>query len=298
MKIVLTGSLGHIGRPLVPMLAEDHEVIVVTSNSERVPEIESLHAVAAVGSVVDTDFLTRTFAGVDAVYTMVPPPGNYFDPGFDASDYNALIRKSYFNALSEGQVKRVVNLSSWGAHRETGTGGIVFSHYMEQQLNQLPADVSITHVRPTSFYYNMLSFIPMIRHRGEIVLNYGGEDVVALVHPRDIAGAIAAELTQQSDQRTVRYVASQELSCIEIAKTLGDAIGNPALQWKRISFDEAKKNLLAAGLPEGMANSVAEIQQAIHNGNLAEDYVLHKPVLGKIKIEEFASEFAMAYNKV
>lgn len=299
MKITITGSLGHISRPLTELLvSKGHKVTVISSKAERQAAIEALGAAAAIGSVTDTAFLTSAIRDADAVYTMVPPAANYYDPAFDMMDYTKAVRNSYSEAISQAGVKQVVNLSSWGAHRSSGTGGIVTAYHMEQQLNQLPDNISIVHVRPTSFYYNMFGFIPMIKHRGQIALNYGADDIISLVAPADIAAAVAEELASANPGRKVRYVASDELSCNEIAAILGKAIGLPGLQWIRISDEEAQSNLLTAGLPAGLAASVTEIQGAIHKGLLAEDYQQHKPALfGKVKMTDFAREFATVFNR-
>jgi len=298
MKLVITGSLGHISKPLVEeLVSKGHDVTVISSSPQRQEEIRTLGATPAIGLVTDAGFLTAAFKGADAVYTMVPPPSNYFDPAFDAMAYSETMRNTYFEALNKTGVKRIVNLSSWGAHRDTGTGGIVTTYYMERLLNTLPNDVAITHVRPTSFYYNMFTFIPRIKNTGRIALNYGGEDTVSLVAPQDIAAVVAEELANKAVGRHVRYVASDEVSCNEIALVLGEAIGIPDLQWVRISDDEAKNNLETAGLRPSMAASIAEIQGAIHKGLLAEDYIYHKPAtMGKVKIADFAKVFAERFN--
>lgn len=37
---------------------------------------------------------------------------------------------------------------------------------------------------------------------------------------------------------------------------------------------------------------------SLHNGLLAEDYYLHRPaVMGKVKLKDFAAEFAAALNQ-
>jgi uncharacterized protein YbjT (DUF2867 family) len=87
MKIIVTGSLGHIGKPLTQELAQNgHLVTVISSNPEKQRDIEALGAAAAIGSLEDVIFLTQTFTGADAVYTMVPP-NNYFDHNLDLLAY-------------------------------------------------------------------------------------------------------------------------------------------------------------------------------------------------------------------
>lgn len=71
MKIIITGSLGNISKPLAATLVEKgHLVTVITSSTERTEEIEKLGTKAAIGSVEDLSFLTQTFTDADAVYCM------------------------------------------------------------------------------------------------------------------------------------------------------------------------------------------------------------------------------------
>ncbi len=71
MHIVLTGSIGTIGKPLTQELVQKgHSVTVITSKLERQAAIEALGAKAALGSFLDVDFLINTFIGADIVYLM------------------------------------------------------------------------------------------------------------------------------------------------------------------------------------------------------------------------------------
>lgn len=297
MKIIITGSLGNISKLLSKTLIQKgHSITVISSNPEKRPAIEAMGAEAAIGSVKDPAFLSETFAGADAVYTMVPPL-NYMNPDLDPVGHFSSIGQNYATAIQEAGINRVVNLSSWGAHRDNGTGGIVGSHYYEHVMNALPLDVSLTHIRPASFYYNLLSFIPAIKYTGRIAANYGGEDRTVLVAHEDIATAVSEELENTKKGRNIRYVASDELSCNEVASALGRSIGKPNLRWELISSEQAQQNLEAAGLPTKSASLLVELQDGLHQGLIAEDYYQNKPVLGKIKIEDFAKEFALAYQK-
>lgn len=296
MKITITGSLGHISKPLVEELIEKgHTVCVISSDANKQKTIEEIGARAAIGSVEDAGFLAEAFQGADAVYTMVPPV-SYMQLNLDPVAHFSRIGHNYVAAIMSAGVKRVVNLSSWGAHRDNGTGGIVGAYHLEQIMNELSDQVNITHLRPTSFYYNLYNFIPAIKYTGKISANYGGEDRTVLVAPKDIALAIAEEL-ENTNGRKVRYVASEELTCNEIASILGESIGKPDLKWELISDEQAKQNLVAAGLPANSANLLVELQAGHHKGLISEDYYSNRPVLGKTKLTVFAKDFARAFQK-
>ncbi len=296
MNIVITGSLGHIGKPLTDQLVhKGHTVTVISSKPDKQETIEAMGATAAIGTLEDVNFLTATFTGADVVYTMVPP-ANYLDPNLDLLGYFNRIQANYAQAIRQSGVKRVVNLSSIGAHLPLDSG-VTFSAY-ETGVNGLPTDVAIMHIRPTSFYYNLYGYVAMIKGQGFIGTNYGADDVVPWVSPVDIAAAVAGAIETPLTGRNVCYVASDERTCRDTARVLGEAIGMPDLEWKIIADQEMQAGMEAAGMKPDIVASLVAMYSTLHTGLLAEDYYRHRPaVLGKVKLEEFAKEFAVAFGQ-
>ncbi|TDO73636.1 uncharacterized protein YbjT (DUF2867 family) [Flavobacterium chryseum] len=297
MKIIITGSLGNISKPLATGLVQKgHEVIVISSSVEKQTEIEAIGAKAAIGSVEDAAFLTATFTVADAVYCMIPR-ANYFDQNLDLDAFTGKIGDTYAEAIKNSGVKRVVFLSSIGAHLEQNSGIIQRYNEIEAVLNKLE-NVAITFMRPTSFFYNLLAYIPMIKNQGIIAANYGAEKMIPWVSPNDIAEAIADELTTPLDGRKIRYVASEELTGHETAHILGEAIGKPDLKWVLISDEEVLNGLVNVGMQPKIAAGLVEMYAGLYNGLLGEDYIKNKPaVMGKVKLAEYAKEFAAIYNQ-
>jgi uncharacterized protein YbjT (DUF2867 family) len=296
MQLIITGSLGHISSPLTKELVQKgHSVTVISSKPEKQKEIEALGAAAAIGSIEDVRFLTTAFTGADAVYSMLPPH-DFFGPAFDIMEYARRIANNYAQAIRQSGVKRLVHLSSIGAHLDKGTGLILAHHYAEEILNDL-SEVAITFVRPVAFYYNLNGFLATIKNTGAIASNYGGEDKAAWVSPIDIAAAIAGEIVTPLVGRKVLYVASEELTCNEIAGILGAAIGKPDLTWITITNQQMQSGLEAVGMPAQIAGGLVELNSGIHTGELFQDYYLNRPVLGRVKMTEFAKEFAIAFKQ-
>lgn len=293
MKLTLTGSLGNITKPLAEtLISAGHDVTIISSNPEKAETIEALGAIAAIGSVEDADFLTEAFKGKDAVYTMVPP-------NFGASDIRQFIAgvgEQYTKAIKVSGVKRVINLSSIGAHLDGGTGPIAGLHDVEQSFAELEG-VAVKHLRPGYFYTNYFGSIDMIKHADILGSNNDAETLMVLVHPKDIAAAAAQELQKGFTGKTVRYVVSDESTNAEIAKTLGTSIGKPELHWVEFSDDDALKGMMGAGLPEPMAKAYVEMGAAMRTGILFGHYLENKPEsFGQVKTGDFAKEFAQAYQ--
>jgi uncharacterized protein YbjT (DUF2867 family) len=293
MKIIITGSLGNISKPLAKeLIAKDHNVTIISSKVVRQQEIEALGAKAALGSVEDLEFLKTAFAGADAVYGMTPP--NF--GAVDMIGYYGRVAKAYAEAAKSAGVKHFVYLSSYGADLEKGSGIIMGSHTGEGILNELQG-IAVTCLRPGYFYYNLYNYLGMLKGQGMIGDNFGGDDKLVLVSPLDIAAVAAGELSEANSQSKVRYIASDELSCNEAAKLIGEVIGKPDLQWLTFTDEQVKKIRLERGIPPAITYLLVELGTAIHTGILRSDYEKHKPVLGKVKLQDFLKEFAAAYNK-
>lgn len=108
---------------------------------------------------------------------------------------------------------------------------------------------------------------------------------------------IAEEIELPFNGITLRYVASDEISGNEIAALLGQAIGKPDMKWNVISDEQLLKAMLDIGFNPLAAQGFVEMQAFQASGELYHDYYENTPVLGKVKMKDFASQFAEACNK-
>jgi uncharacterized protein YbjT (DUF2867 family) len=294
MNYVITGSIGNISRPLVQRLVSaGNNVKVISSNESRSKEIQSLGAVPLIGSVEDVGFLTKSFAGADAVYTMIPT--DFGAP--ELKKYISGIGKNYAQALKGSSVKYVVNLSSIGGHMEKGCGPVSGLHGAEEALNSLN-DIHVLHLRPGFFYSNFFANIGMIKNLGFIGGNFGQGNKLVISHTNDIAEVAAkALLNPDFTGKSVLYVASDEKTTAEIAAILGSGIGKPDLKWVDFTDEQSTAGMVQAGLPAEIAGNYTEMGGAMRSGEMFADYHSkgQKPI-GKTKFEDFAKEFSSAYN--
>ncbi|TSJ46626.1 SDR family oxidoreductase [Fluviicola chungangensis] len=309
MNIVLTGSLGNISKPLAQeLIAKGHSVTVISSNSQKEKDIHALGATAAIGKLEDRSFLTKTFTGAEAVYCMIPM--NLSETNFQNYMHNTA--NNYVQAIKQAGIKRVVILSGWSADLIKGEN---IEHLFIEQL-----DASITIMRPGAFYTNFYFSMDLIKGKGFIgkyltlrysglmalfkgrtgllMGNYGGEDKIVFVSPKDIATAVAEELIELPvEQLKIRYVGSEELTCNEAAKIIGTAIGKPWLRWVRISDKQMLQGLKMAKMPQELAETMVEMQSVMHSGKPLQNFHRNNPKMGKVKLADFAKEFAAVYNQ-
>lgn len=289
MKIIISGSLGNISKPLtIELVAAGHQVTVISHNQDRKPEIEALGATAAIGSVTDAEFLTNVFTGADAVYAMTPPAlgrSNVVESTIDAG-------KAYATAFKNARTPRVVMLSSIGADQPDKNGPIKAIHAIENIYREIE-NTAFVFLRAGYFYYNFYNDIPLIQNAGIAGANFPADLKFPLVHPQDIATAAAAFLQSDFTGKEVHYIVSTVRTPKEIAATLGAAVGKPELPWVEFTDEQSIQGMTGAGLPAGLAELFTEMGAGYRSGKLLVDYEKSgSPVNGKVKLEDFAKEFA------
>ena len=295
MKYIITGSLGNISLPVTKnLVAAGQDVTVISSSESKKLEIEQLGAAAAIGSALDGGFIASVFKNADVAYLMVPND-------YAATDYPKMqrdIADNYVQAISESNIKYVVLLSSVGADLRKGAGPIDGLGYLEDKLLQLK-NVNTKFLRPSYFFANLHSMAGMIKHAGIAGNNFGdtGEKMV-LVDTSDIAVEATKQLLDLDfTGNSVTYISGDEVNPTEIAKVLGEAVGKENLPWITFTDEESRQGMLDAGLSPGFAELYIQMGQKIRSGELLKDYWENRPkTLGKYKLEDFAKDFAVAYQ--
>ncbi|AZA91079.1 NAD(P)H azoreductase [Chryseobacterium nakagawai] len=292
MKIIITGSLGNVAKPLAQQLiAEGHNITIVSSSDARKQEIESLGATPAIGSITNVQFLTQTFEGADAVFVMTPPA---ISPD-KIVENTTNVGKNYAEALKNANIKRAVMLSSVGAESPVENGPIAGLHNIEKLYNEVE-NISFTFLRAGYFYNNFSNDIPLIQNAGIIGGNYPANIEIPVVHPNDIAQAAAEELVKDDHSNKIRYIVSDVRKASDFANVLGASISKPELPWVEFTDDDSLNGMLQAGLPQDMANLYVEMGRGIRTGVVQKDFIDHgSPITGNIKLEDFAKEFASKF---
>ena len=290
---VITGSTGHISKPIITGLVKaGNSVKVVTSSADKVKEIESLGATAVVGSLFDAAFVRSAFTGADAVYVMIPPIWQTVN--WRASQREMAV--NYAEAIRSLGIRHIVTLSSIGAHLPEGCGPVSGLYEFEQMLNKI-AGLNVKYLRPAFFYYNYFAQIGMIKQAGIMGGNYGTEgQKLPLAHTDDIARVALEELLSLNfTGNSVRYILSDLRTAQEIVAVLGKAIGKQ-FPWVVFTDEQQKEGLLQAGLSETHTQGYVEMGAAMRSGKMQEEILKQPLEKNGVRLEDFAKAFAAAYS--
>ena len=283
---VLLGSNGNItSKAAALLLAHGAEVRVVGRNARSLAAIQTAGAQIAAGDIADENFLSRAFAGATAVYAMIPSDYTVPDMGADQDQMGAAIA----GAVVSAGVKRIVSLSSIGAHLAVGSGPITGLHRQEQRLNAL-GDLDVLHLRPGYFYENHLVAIEMIRTMGSYADMTAPDVPLPMVATADIAQVVARELLTPSGKgkRVLHLRAPHLYTMREATARLGAAVDKPELTYVQSDPQQGKAALMQHGFSASAASLLEEMSAAFSTGILNGEHEKGPTEAAQTTLEEFA----------
>jgi uncharacterized protein YbjT (DUF2867 family) len=290
---VLMGANGNItSKAAHILLKQGHKVRIVGRKAESLAVLQAAGAELAIGDAGNADFLTQAFKGATAVYTMIPP--NYTSNAFRA--WQNQIGAAIADAVQRSGVKRVVNLSSIGAHLPDGTGPIAGLHDMEQKLNAV-AGLDLLHLRPGYFMENHFNALGTILPFGVYADMIDGSVPIGTIATQDIAAVVARELAniRGTGSRSLHLRSPKLTTQAEAAEILGAAIGKPDLKHVKADPAQAKAGMTAHGLSQNMADLFEEMSVAISGSAFNRAFEAGPTEITPTTLEAWAPVFAAVY---
>ncbi len=121
---------------------------------------------------------------------------------------------------------------------------------------------------------------------------------MVLTHTSDISEAAAEALLKlEFKGKSVQYIASEEQTWATITNVLASTINKAGLPFVEFTDEQSREGMLGAGLSPTIADGYVAMGKALREGKMDADYWKNKPAaLGKVKLADFAKEFAAAYT--
>jgi len=253
--IVVTGATGRTGRRVTELLlGKGEKVLAIGRDAKKLAALAAIGAEPCAGTVEDVAFLTKAFAGVDAVYLVLPEDLSQAD----LRAHQDRVSDCYATAVEQACVPMVVNLSSIGAQHASGTGLIVGLHNQEEKLNRVP-ELRVLHLRAAYFMENLFMSMAPLRTTGTLPGGMLSDVAIPWIATRDIAGYAATRLAARDFERSsVQELHGQrDLSMNEAASVVGQAIGRPDVRYVQVP------SVALAGAMQQMGLSMKTTEQIL-----------------------------------
>lgn len=292
--ITVMGATGNTGNRICHnLLRAGVPVRALGRSAERLAPLAKAGAQVLVGEPSDAHFLTRAFAGAEAVYTLQP-----YGPG--TRDYHAeqdAQGEAIVQAIRASRVPYVVALSSLGADLPGGTGPIASLHAQEQRLREL-ADTNVLLLRAGALFENFHGMLGLVREHGILADGVAPDVALPMVACRDVADAAGRALLERNWRGVqVREVQGQrDISYAEAARVLGAAIGRSQLPYVQLAPEDLQEALQQAGYSPQLATLYAELGRAISERRVRALEPRSAANSTQTSLETFAQEWAAAFR--
>jgi uncharacterized protein YbjT (DUF2867 family) len=292
---VITGATGHVGRIAATRLLDaGRRVRVVGRDGARLAPFRSRGAEAALGSIDDPAFVREAFRGAAAAFVMIPP--NFAARGFRA--WQNRVAEAVASAIEANGVPRVVTLSSIGADRKDGNGPIAGLHDLERRLEAVKG-LQVLHLRPGYFMENHLASIGMIKAMGINGSALRPDLAFAQIATADVGEVAARRLVALDFQgrEVLELQGPSDTTMAQATSAIGRAIGKPDLAYVHFSYEDGKKGLMGAGVPEEFADLYMEMSRGFNDGLVKPAQPRSPATTTPTTVEAFAEKvFAPAFR--
>jgi uncharacterized protein YbjT (DUF2867 family) len=261
---VILGATGNTGSVVARKLLDGgKKVRVVGRDSKKLAPFVSRGAEAFATDILDTDALSRAFAGAEAVYVLIPP--DLKSPKY--REHQEEVTDSIAEALKTAGVTHAVTLSSYGADKPEKTGPVVGLHNMETKLAGI-SRLNALHLRAGYFMENTLAQVSVIQGFGMMAGPVRADLLVPMIATKDI-GAAAAEALVRLDfkgQQTRELLGQRDISYNEAARIIGAAIGKPGLAYMQLPDEQVIQAMTGMGMSKSLAILLCEMVGSMNSG--------------------------------
>jgi uncharacterized protein YbjT (DUF2867 family) len=265
MKFAIMGATGQTGSQTAKALqAVGHQVRAIVRNQANAKAMQALGYEAVIASITDREALTAAFTGVDGAYLMNPP-------AYQAEDLFAVAHQVHANllaAMQQAKVPHVVALSSVGAQHARGTGNILTTYDLEQQVQA--SGLNITLLRAANFLENWASAIEKAQTEGVLPSMFLPLDKQwPMVSSIDI-GTTAADLLIAGTQapKLVELQGPQPYSANDAAAAIADLLHKP-VQAVPVPTAKIAPFFQSLGFPKVTAEAFAEMMHGFNTDYIA-----------------------------
>jgi (4-alkanoyl-5-oxo-2,5-dihydrofuran-3-yl)methyl phosphate reductase len=255
--ILITGATGNIGSELVKLLVAKGEAVRVISRDEKKVSHLDPSVERVIGDRHDPSIVRKAVQGADKVFMLAV----LFDKNHEAD--RLLVEEA-----KQAGARQIVMISSGTVRME---GNAIGQLHREKEQIVEASGIPWTLLRPGGFMSNAIVWWAENIKSQSKVFNPAGNGKTAPISPHDIAAVAAVVLTSSGHEgKTYDLTGAELVSAPQQVEILSKVIGKP-IECIDIPPEVAAQRMIAAGLPDGVVKSLAELWEQVRT----ETYTFH-----------------------
>lgn len=267
--LLVTGASGQLGRRVVELLLKADtgtvvadKVVATTRTPEKLTDLAEQGVIVRHADFNQPDSLREAFAGVDRL--LLISTDSLEEPGLRVKQHQAAIKAAEAAGVSHVIYTSVVN---------PDPGSVIPDHYETEQA-LAASELNWTILRNNLYADLLPGKIGQAIEMGQL-FSAAGDGRLAYISREDCAQAAAAALLSSfNGRRTLNITGPEALSTADLA-ALASKIANKSVTYVPLTKEELIKNMVAAGVPQPVAQFVAALDAATDRGQfdvLSDDF--------------------------
>lgn len=275
--IVVSAATGHIGSQLIKQLvARDQEVIGITSNPEHVSKIEKAGAKAVVIDIFDTSGLRELLNKAEKFYLLNPPGDISGNPSQEERQSVQVL----IDAVKNGNLKKIVAESTYGAQPGEAVGDLSVLYELEQKLAKIEIPCEI--IRGAYYFSNWDMSLDSAKSEGKLYSFFPTDFKLPMVAPSDIAKLAADRLIDDEIRQLHHIEGPRHYSPRDVADAFSKAL-DKKVEVVEIPQQNWESSMVEMGFSEAAARSMANMTRA----TLDDLEIPENPVKGETTLEAY-----------
>jgi len=247
---IVTGASGRVGSALVGELHRRGMPVIAVIRDKDKAGMFGDGVQVRIADIFNANVLAQAFNGGSAAFLVTPENMYSEDVIGDAEK----VIENYRKAVIASGIKRIVGLSSMGAHLGEGSGNLYISYLLEKAFEDLP--VQTTFIRTAYYFSNWLGYLDLAKEHGILPTFFNPDQKIAMVSSADVAQFAAIVLRSKALSAPVYEITSPvEYSSNDLARIFSTYLNRevvaqqiPQEQWiptlQNIGFsDDAARNM-------------------------------------------------------
>ncbi len=283
--ILLIGGTGNIGGEVARILGEKGVAFkVLARDKSKASALLGVNVEIVRGDLSQPETVSAAMEGVEKLFLVTPLHLDQIS-----------MKSTAIQAAKKAGVKHIVMSTGIGASPDAGVEVGRWHGASQEEVKE--TGIAFTFLQPGFFMQNILMFADSIRGNGQFYLPLG-DSKVSFIDARDIAAVAVAALTEAGHENQEYPVTGGEaLSMYELAEVLSDVIGKK-INYIDVPLDAAKEGMVAAGMPEKLADLMNELYALGPAGHLSYVADTVEKCTGQPPrtFQQFAQDYAGAFQ--
>lgn len=281
MNIVF-GATGHVGNAVIEgLLSKNQAVRGIIRDPEKAHALAEKGAQVGIADGFEPETLSPAFKDGTAIFLITPESISSNDVIGDAET----LLKNYREAIDQTGIKKIVGLSSIGAHHTGDTGNLKVSQMLEHAFEGLNAQQIF--VRPSYYFSNWLPYLESAKESGVLPTFYPVDQKISMCSPDEVGGFVSTVLSEDSKGNKVyELIGPAELSSADVAAVFSKLLDRP-VEAKQIPDTKWGETMENAGFSIDATEKFMAMTQMVIDGKTQPEGNSTEVVTLKESFEEY-----------